>query len=255
MDKIKTILDRKQLCSEYIRSKQDFTKVTIGAKGLSKPYWKTNWFYGTVGVATIAVIVVVVALNNGGIPEEKTQEPTAKSGQIVAVTEVPNEENEVDLVVESDVVDSSETIDKSLPKPVSEKVQAPVSKEEVVEEVPEISVVRQSVPEEEAKETAEIGMPNVAGVTSGPISFKDFCDPMGIQVGNGVLIYQYTIQYRSCARDVTARIRGNRLPVQLCNEIRDCGSAIEVTFSNFAAEDREGNIVELKPFTLVTSPR
>ena len=255
MDKIKTILDRKPLSSEYIRSKQDFTKVTNGAKGLSKPYWKTNWFYGAVGVATIAVIVVVVSLVEAETAENKTQERVAESEVAEAVTRVPNDENGIDPVVETATIDSSAKVEKALPKSVVEEVKDPIANTKVVEETPETKVVRQAPQEEQVTEVVEIGMPNVAGVTNGPISFKDFCDPMGIQVGNGVLIHQYTIQYRSCARDVTARIRGNRLPVQLCNEIRDCGSAIEVTFSNFAAEDRDGNVVELKSFTLVTSPR
>ena len=41
---------------------------------------------------------------------------------------------------------------------------------------------------------------------------------------------------------------------QVCDEIRDCGSPIEVTFSNFKAEDRDGNPVQLKKFSLTTHP-
>ena len=54
---------------------------------------------------------------------------------------------------------------------------------------------------------------------------------------------------------MTVRIGGNLLPRELCAEIADCGAPVEVTFSNFKAEDRNGNPVKLKAFSLVTSPK
>lgn len=255
MEKIKTILDREPISSDYIASKQDFASVMNGAKGLGKPYWKTNWFAGAVGVTAVAIIVTAVTLTDSEDPVDK---PTP---QLTAA--VSNDTN--DEVSQEEIVDQTETLtqaslnedqtDPSEDTPVQETqepVTSPVQTEPASITPPPATAARQKP--EEVEKPEEIGLPNVAGVSGGPISFKDFCDPMGIQVGNGVLIHRYTLQYRSCARDVVVRIAGNRLPQQLCDEIADCGSPIEVTFSNFGAEDRDGNPIKLQTFSLVTKP-
>jgi len=253
MEKIKTILDREPLSSEYIRSKQDFAKVMNGAKGLSKPYWKTNWFYGVVGVATVAVIVTAVMLTNSEKPEDSepkkvlTATTQSDSGDLHK-----KELGEKELLPENhtDEAEQSETVIEEV---VPEEEPQVNQREQFEEEVENARVVQTS--EEEKDVVLEIPSPNIAGVSSGPIAFSDFCDPLGIQVGKGVLIYRYTIQYRSCARDVTARVSGNKLPPQLCAEIKDCGAPIEVNFSKIEAYDRDNEKVELKDFSLVTSPR
>lgn len=260
MEKIKTILDRKQLSSDYIRSKQDFANVVKGAKGLGKPYWQTNWFYGTVGVATVAIIVTAVTLSGSDTPEKNPEK-----NNVVAMS-ATNDQEKDPVVKETPEITGNQEVDAD-PAEAQQETSEENNSQSSSSEENSANTSSQSSQEEPANNTAartqetevvekkaEVGLPNVAGVSGGPISFKDFCDPLGIQVDGGVLIHQYTIQYRSCARDITARIRGNRLPSQVCEEIRDCGSPIEVTFSNFKAEDRDGNPVQLKEFSLTTRP-
>jgi len=261
MEKIKTILDRKQLSSEHIRSKQDFANVVNGAKGLGNPYWQTNWFYGTVGVATVAIIVTAVTLSSADTSDEEPEKNNVvamaatndqEKDPVEEVLSQSKDNQEVDLNVDDIPEASTEESDsKSTP---SEVQPSNTQDQDSGNDTANNTAARTAEKKDDSEKVAEVGMPNVAGVSGGPIAFKDFCDPLGIQVKGGVLIHQYTIQYRSCARDITARIRGNRLPAQVCDEIRDCGAAIEVTFSNFIAEDREGNAVQLKEFSLTTRP-
>ena len=56
MERIKTILDRKPMSSEYINSKQDFNTVLSGVQKVKTPMYKSGWFYGTVGLATVAIV-------------------------------------------------------------------------------------------------------------------------------------------------------------------------------------------------------
>ncbi len=256
MEKIKTILDREPISSEYIASKQDFANVMNGAKGLGKPYWKTNWFVGAVSVTAVAIIVTAVTLTNSEDPiEEPTQQLASVAKDDSQKDASPKEgadliEHTADATLKEVETDKSEET-PTVETPVETNPNLEVY---IEEEPPAPTMAARQKPVEEDPKPQEIGLANVAGVTGGPISFKDFCDPMGIQVGDGILIHQYTLQYRSCARDVTVRIGGNRLPPQLCREIADCGSAIEVTFSNFRAEDRQGKPVKLQSFSLVTKP-
>ena len=261
MEKIKTILDRKPLSSEYIRSKQDFANVVKGAKGLGKPYWQTNWFIGTVGVAAVAIIVTAVTLSSSEDPkkpdhnqvitamnaESQPEVPSMVSGDLAQIEETSDDVN-IELEEETIAVENDQNV------PSDRQETQTVSSNNREEEIPSTTVARELPLKVEEPETVELGLPNVAGVTGGPIAFKDFCDPLGIQVDGGVIIHRYTLQYRSCARDITVRIGGNRLPPEVCQEIADCGAPIEVTFSNFKAEDRSGNAVKLKSFSLVTVP-
>lgn len=73
MKKVKINLDRKPLNSGYIESKQNFDQVLAGFKQIKPPIWKNPWFYGPVGVASLALIVSLSMLNsNNDINENKS---------------------------------------------------------------------------------------------------------------------------------------------------------------------------------------
>lgn len=249
MEKIKTVLDRKPLSSEYIGSKQDFGKVMKGANGVSASIWKSTWFYGTVGVAAVAVIVAAVTLTNSNTPKDQAtlEAPTALSM-------VENDKHDQRETAQKPTTGPKETTESvkhtesSTPKPVATKGKEPVSQKQPTDQ--SSPTAKKVVTEEVAP---ELTMPNISGVSTGSIAFKDFCNPLGIQVGNGVLIHNYTIRYRSCARDVTARISGNRIPLEVCNEIRDCGNNIEIFFTNIEGRQRDDTWIRLKDFSLVTT--
>jgi hypothetical protein len=52
-------LDRPTPSKEYIESKQDFNEVLKGYKFMSKSFWKNPWFYGPVGVASLAFFITL----------------------------------------------------------------------------------------------------------------------------------------------------------------------------------------------------
>ena len=64
MKKVKINLDRKPLNSGYIESKQNFDQVLAGFKQIKPPIWKNPWFYGPVGVASLALLVSLSVLNS-----------------------------------------------------------------------------------------------------------------------------------------------------------------------------------------------
>jgi hypothetical protein len=57
--KTKFNLDRDKLNSDYINSKQDYKRIMDGFEKLKPPIWKNPWFYGPVGLASLAVILVI----------------------------------------------------------------------------------------------------------------------------------------------------------------------------------------------------
>jgi hypothetical protein len=76
-------LDRPTPSKEYIESKQDFNEVFQGYKLMSKSFWKNPWFYGPVGLASIAFFITMGVIAN---EENLANEPTPKES---IITELP----------------------------------------------------------------------------------------------------------------------------------------------------------------------
>jgi hypothetical protein len=63
MKKLKVNLDRPDLESKHIASKQNFDQVLRGFRQLKPPIWKNPWFYGPVGLASIALVLSIGIIN------------------------------------------------------------------------------------------------------------------------------------------------------------------------------------------------
>ena len=83
MKNVKINVDRPQIKSEDIASKQNFNKVLNGYQKLKPPIFKNPWFYGAIGVASIAILFTIgsinlnpdkhennITLNNQELPED-----------------------------------------------------------------------------------------------------------------------------------------------------------------------------------------
>ena len=59
MKRNKIEMDRPVVSSEEIKNKQDFNKVIKGAKKAKPPILKNPWFYGSIGLASLALIITL----------------------------------------------------------------------------------------------------------------------------------------------------------------------------------------------------
>ena len=64
MKKLKINVDRPQIKSEDIASRQNFDKVLDGYQKLKPPIYKNPWFYGAIGVASLAILLTIGSLNS-----------------------------------------------------------------------------------------------------------------------------------------------------------------------------------------------
>ena len=245
MEKINTILNRKPINSEYINSKQDFNKVMDGFQQLKPPVWNSAWFYGTVGVAAIAIIFTAVSL---------TSSDTEKDTKLATTnTEMSAFSNHKESIDDQKVIATTVTAPLE-DAPTVAAIPVDVTPEPFIEEP---TVAARVIPVEEPTvvpvvEEVKLTLANIAGVSDGSISFKDFCDPLGIQVNEDISISQYTIHYSSCAQEVTARVRGSKIPSSICEELRSCGQRIEISFDNIKAFDNSTKLpVKVAGFTVV----
>lgn len=61
MEVKKVILDRKNLTSTYIELRQDLKPILNQARNTKMAEWKSPWFYGAIGLSSVAFAVL---LNN-----------------------------------------------------------------------------------------------------------------------------------------------------------------------------------------------
>lgn len=243
MEKINTILDRKPINSEYINSKQDFNKVMNGLQKLKPPVYNQVWFYGAVGLASVAMVFTAVSLTS--IDNDKKTFASADVKKEVPLEQPPSEKK-VALVLDlENKTEEASEIETVIPE------QAIVQPQPITEKP---SIVERRVTEEAilVVEATKIMQPHISGVFSGAIAFADFCDPVGIQVNKDVAIVEYTIHYMSCKQDVTFKMRGGKIPQGVCNELRNCGEQIEIDFRNVKGFNKKtGKAVEFGNFSLV----
>src|SRR5687768_13008074 len=50
-------IDRPQIDSKEIQAGMNFGQLMVGYQAMSKPFYKSNWFFGTTGLASIGLIV------------------------------------------------------------------------------------------------------------------------------------------------------------------------------------------------------
>lgn len=72
MKENKIKIDRPIVSSEEINSKQNFTKVVEGFRKIKPPLWKNPWFYGPVGLASLALVLTLTTVNNNEFEEKNT---------------------------------------------------------------------------------------------------------------------------------------------------------------------------------------
>jgi hypothetical protein len=259
MDKIKTILDREPLSSDYIRSRQDFDQIVKVAKVAQKPIWKSAWFYGVTGLSAIAI---VIAISVSGWKEQQ------KEPEVIGQSVDPSEVQPTKPHVKSS---GSGNISMAIGNPVKNKVvvqeqtskpndreersiQTPIVKEPVVTKNEEIPVVKSVERREEKPKTTPSNnyMPNFGGVYEGNVPVDLLCSGKGIQSNGKLTVTSFTISYFDGKQDVTARVRGNKIPYDVCEDLGRYNVGTEIFITNIYAEDRFSGATSHLPSMLIT---
>lgn len=80
----KVILDRPLVDSKEIQAHKNFDQVLANHRVMSKPFYKTNWFIGTTGIASVGLIV-------GGIVATQDANNLSAENQNLVQTDAPPE--------------------------------------------------------------------------------------------------------------------------------------------------------------------
>ena len=207
------LVNRKPLNENDICSKRDFEKVLKGVKHLKPPIWKTAWFYGPVGLASVALTVSVNTIYANEEPVNKDNkkqtilsidnETSIKKdsihGRDVYVSVVPN------IIVDTDQTD----VIKQTPKSQNKKIELiELIEEEEINQIPKEQIIEEKI-------TLKKIYPSINNVYTGDITFSNLCSEDGIQCGEST-ITTFSIQYFNGLDDVIEVVDGNRIPEKAC---------------------------------------
>ncbi len=241
MKNYKILVNRQPLSEKYIESRQDFGKVLKGVKQLKPPLWKSAWFYGPVGMATVALTISVSSIHANEakevIVEKKkyknhinTIETNKKITELTEISEVPIiKMQQSELKVEKTEVKKkkTETIDKT-PNIKEKQIINVEPKKEIIEE----------------KITLKKTYPNIKNVVNGDITFSDLFSDEGITCGTNKIL-SFTIQYFNGVKDVIDKVEGNTIPQDIAKYIKRYNYGTMIFITNIKAVDENNDIITL----------
>lgn len=249
MDKIKTVLDREPISSEAINSRQDFGKVLAGYKALKPSIWKSSWFYGTAGLATIAIVAAAVLYNPEAKQPVKDSVPLAKNEKVNVVDNIVMSTTSISNTHVAATIETETEVTQPKHQPKHEN-QAPAPIEvwpEFEEEKPPMEIV----PEVKKPSGSINMMPNIAGYFNGEIPYQYLCGQEGIVVNDQLAVTSFTIQYYNGRESIEKTIKGNVIPLDLCENITKTSMNSMVFITQIKAEHRvSGRVTNLSSMNL-----
>lgn len=266
MNNFKLNVDRKVPDSDYIQSKQDFKEVLNRVAAAKTSIWHSTWFYGTVGLASIAILTAVTFLipdntNTYGInvTPEKNQITTTQKHEVPAEVKTAGAFSRTDVEVAQ--IQSPRDVQKYLgnakkqttpevkPKKVVKSAEQTLEETAQPEKVVTAPATQKVV--QEVKHTRP-GMPNISGVFNGELGFHRLCEGT-VEVNENVTVSSFLIQYSSRFGDRSQQIEGNKITPEVCREIEELGIDQMIFVTNIIGYDASGKKYMVIPmnFTVV----
>lgn len=258
----KVNLDRQNLSSSYIEKKQDFNHVLKSAKMTKMPTWKSPWFYGAVGLSTVAIVALVLSENNfknethgkkATLNDSKkeieentsisaitsTEKKTTSAKTLVAVYQP--QFNGSTIAVSNDLPSQKELVKIEESVPNVEQLQVTETRVETVNEVKPVT------------KSSFIGQPSIAGIASGVISIEKFKNTSIIESNSSFEITSYEVQYFNGQQDITAVIRSNKIPENIKEQIIENNLGEMIFITGIKGIDENGKIRKLPAINLKLS--
>lgn len=236
----KVNLDREPISSAYIQQKQDFTSVVKMHKRYSDILWKKTFFYGGIGIASIATASMFLLsdfeLNNTESNNiQSSINTTAVSGELpknIFTTKHSLATNQQTKTFVKEVSPYSNVMKNK------QSTTRIISNEREVEEneSPEKSLINEVVL------SRNVQMPSISGKFNGSITNLELCDPEGIIAGRDVSVKKFKIQYTSGNNNIEIDVVGNKIPESVCEEISAAGFSQMIFITNINADSEKGII-------------
>jgi hypothetical protein len=265
MKRLKINLDRPQVDSKSIQARKDFDSLAKNHAMMSKPFYKSPWFFGATGLASVGVIVGSVIVFQD-TPESVPDQFTDQLSSVVADAP-PQESRIIALSVPSEgksKIDelAKETFSISIQKNViyDDNFTLEKLKNNQITEVSEVVIKEKDEPSAEVvevkKKTIEMAgvsdlSPKIGGKINGSISKEELFDNKGITTELDVNVIHFELHLIDGLGGKVFREESNQLNAEMKDAIQKIGSGETIYFENIKGETERGEVVRLNPLRYV----
>lgn len=251
MEKIKTIVDRERLGSDYIESRQNFGQVLNEVNQLKPPVWKSAWFYGPVGVSVLAVIVSITAFDPPSSLAMKNSEDNPDYKELIAHVK---SESKIQTKTTTSF-DKTTTLEQGQQENV---IAVPPKNHTTTNNVSNnnetqahVADIINPVESKEEKYIYKGSFPNIDGVFNGDISVSQLLHDDGITSNPSLTISSFSISYFDGNDIVSSDVTGNKIPFEIGTKIKAFNIGEMIYITNIKADHEDGFVVSMSSLNYV----
>ncbi|MCH2234523.1 MAG: hypothetical protein MK078_09745 [Crocinitomicaceae bacterium] len=252
MKNIKFNVDRPEITSEEIMGKQNFEEVLAGHRFMKKPFYKSSWFIGTAGLASLGLIVGgalsfklesdvsmegdELAIVNEGVPPE--QDNIIPIGNYLSLTF--NSERETHEEIDNEDLIEYDEITTLVDEVIEEEILVP-NQEEPVEDVVEEVV-------ESPKKFNRLDLhPRISGRINGNITKEELFDEEGLVTATDVEVVSFELHIIDGSGGRVYVQTGHELSEEMKNSILNAEPGQTIYFEKIRGVSESGVEVGLNP--------
>lgn len=241
--KIKKVnLDRKPLDTAYVQQKQDFQQLMSMYRSVTNPVWKQPLFYGVIGFASVAAVVVSSLIDFNSEPIQHKTTLTVKKEIIKYSVNTSLNHEAVKMVnpKESFVADEHRISASILERRTATELYKTAEPEEL-----KAAFLEKKIDESVASESKPSAMiPAISGQSQGTLKASQLCSITGIEMGQEIKISSFHILYSVGLREKLVSVNGKKIPEEVCKDLELSGYE-QMVFITEIQGVKEGEIIHL----------
>lgn len=252
MSKIKINLDRPGISSEEISKRMNFEDILVHQRIMAKPFYKTAWFYGVSGLATVSLIAgSMYSLKQEG------DKLTANNLTTESVPILDHEEIQIETQEEPIETNHAEsTIKNKLPIAETTTLIETTNQEPIqFEEEPIVNEIEEEVQEEQTAESKTFSFidlyPRISGHLNGGITKEELLSDEGLVTNSDVKIVSFQLHLVDGTGGKVYESKGNVLNSEMKTAISQINVGEEIYFEKIDGQGVGGEIVRLSPLRYV----
>ena len=257
-------IDRPPLESKEIQAGMNFGQLMIGYQAMSKPFYKTKWFFGTAGMASIGLIVGgTIALSGADSPEQTINQNTLSEAPPLTVVQDDHKEDLLAMnipdLTETTTEEKVETETKKIhhdknTSPVINSDQSSLTEtNNIVSDQTDNQLDENNQTVIETKKSFDPMdlTPRINGKMNGEITREDLMDNKGLTTNTDVSIIHFELHLIDGLGGKVFEEESNQLNQQMKTALGKVEQGETIYFENIRGKTSDGFIVRLNPLRYV----
>lgn len=252
-------LDRPPLESKEIQAGMNFGQLLVTYQAMSKPFYKTKWFFGTTGMASIGLIV-------GGTIAFQETDSSVTQQELTTVASPPlsivDSDAPTDLLASVAAPQTSEsTTEKTFevqPKQLfHDKNLTQVVNSDQTELTVETNLTEQVVDQSDENQTSKSGFdpmdltPRINGRLNGEITREDLMNNQGLTTNADISVIHFELHLIDGLGGKVFEEESNQLNQQMKAALNNVDKGETIYFENIRGKTSDGIVVRLNPLRYV----